>query len=259
MLAAQDGKELPMTALGRARPGLRGPRQELALIVLLGAAGAGLVWLAIRQGWADVETAAPKPLPVGMVRESGEALVPAAGALAIAALAGLAAVLATRGAARRGAGVILAAFGAGIIAVTATGVSAAAVLSAAAASDGSQAGSSGTAAGSVTAGGAGTSGAPLSGFPARVVFASFPWQAVVILGGVAIIAAGALVTWRAGHLPVMSARFDRSQAGQARAGDGHGGRQPGGTPGDSASIWEALSRGEDPTSPGASGHAGRRP
>jgi uncharacterized membrane protein (TIGR02234 family) len=249
-----------MTALGRARPGLRGPRQELALFVLLGAAGAGLVWLAIRQGWADVETAAPRPLPASVVSESGETLVPAAGALAIAALAGLAAVLATRGMARRGAGVILAAFGAGIIAVAGTGVSAARVLSAAAASDGSQAASGSSAPGSVTAGGgAGTSGAPLSGFPAHVVFASFPWQAVVILGGVAIIAAGALVTWRAGHLPVMSARFDRGQAGKASARDGQGGGQPGGTPGDSASIWEALSRGEDPTAPEASGHAGRRP
>ena len=44
---------------------------------------------------------------------SGNDLVPLAGALALAALAGLAAVIATRGVVRRAAGVLLALFGAG--------------------------------------------------------------------------------------------------------------------------------------------------
>jgi uncharacterized membrane protein (TIGR02234 family) len=238
-----------MSGADRARPGGRGPRQELALLLLLGAAGAGLVLLASRQGWADVETAAPRPLPPAVTAESGLALVPATGALAIAALAGLAAVLATRRMLRRIAGVVLAGFGAAIVAAVSAGISAASVLAAAAASDGSAASTGGASAGSTTGGG-GTGGgsAPLSGFPAHVVFVSFPWRALVVVGAVAIIAAGALVTWRAERLPVMSARFDRG-AGAAQAHDGghsdDGGRRGGHA--DSADLWEALSRGEDPT------------
>jgi uncharacterized membrane protein (TIGR02234 family) len=259
-----------MTASGRARSAVRGPRQELTLLLLLGAIGAGLALLASRQGWAQIETTAPRPLPAGSTTVSGQALVPAAGALAIAALAGLAAVLATRRTLRRVAGVVLAGFGAGIIAAVSVGISPAAVLAAAAASSGSGAGTGGAAAGSTTGGaGAGAGSVPLSGFPAHVVFASFPWRALDIVGGIAVIAAGALVTWRAQRLPVMSARFDRPgraagpgrptpvgepvpvppERGQA-GGEGDGGRGGDGDGGaaDAATMWEALSRGEDPTS-----------
>src|SRR5262249_35814879 len=52
-----------MTAGRPARPARGQPRRELALLLLLGAAGAGLALLAARQGWARVETAAPRPLP----------------------------------------------------------------------------------------------------------------------------------------------------------------------------------------------------
>src|SRR5262252_2319353 len=113
-----------------ASPG-RQPRRELLLLLLLGAAGAGLVLLVMRQGWARVETAAPRPLPASVVTVSGQALVPAASALALAALAGLAAVLATRRMLRRIAGVLLAGFGAGIAAAVLAGISAADVLAAA--------------------------------------------------------------------------------------------------------------------------------
>ena len=41
----------------------RRPRQELAVVLLLGLAGAGLILLAMRQEWAHVTTAVPKPLP----------------------------------------------------------------------------------------------------------------------------------------------------------------------------------------------------
>jgi hypothetical protein len=160
--------------------------------------------------------------------------------------------------------------------VVSAGISTASVLAAAAASDGSAADTGGASAGSTTGGGGtGGSAAPLSGFPAHVVFVSFPWRALAVAGAVAIIAAGALVTWRAQRLPVMSARFDRP-AGAGRehgAGEEHGARQEhgahqehgadrehgghrdegggrgdGGRRADSADLWEALSRGEDPTS-----------
>jgi uncharacterized membrane protein (TIGR02234 family) len=219
--------------------------------MLLGAAGAGLVLLAMRQGWAHIVTAAPKPLPVSVLSVSGQALVPAAAALAVAALACLAAVLATRGLLRRIAGVVLAGFGAGIAVAVSAGISAADVMTAA--SSGSPRGATGagvtpgSAAGSTTAGTSGAAGTPLSGFPGHVAFVSVPWRWAALVGARAIMAAGALVAWRAKRLPVMSSRFDAPArpAGSRPAVPAGGGRRPAD---DSASMWESLSRGEDPTS-----------
>ena len=47
-----------MDATGSRRPS---PRRELVLVLLLGLAGGGLVFLAVRAGWAHVRTAAPAP------------------------------------------------------------------------------------------------------------------------------------------------------------------------------------------------------
>ena len=86
---------------GGRRADLRSARRELALTLLLGAAGAGLIVLASRRGWAQVQTIPPRPLPASRVTVTGSALVPYAEALALAGLATLAAVLASRGLARR--------------------------------------------------------------------------------------------------------------------------------------------------------------
>jgi uncharacterized membrane protein (TIGR02234 family) len=227
------------------------PRRELALVLLLGVAGAGLVFLAMRQGWAQVHTTVPKPLPPGVMTETGQDLVPAADALAVAALASLAAVLATRRLLRRITGVVLAGFGAGIAVAIGTSVSAGHVLAAAASSGGPGTGSgAGTAAGSVTAGsvaaGGAVGGASVTGSsPGHVVFASFPWHGLALAGAVALVAAGALVAWRAERLPVMSSRFDApAAAGAATAAEAGRHERPAN---DSATIWESLSRGDDPT------------
>ena len=55
---------------------LRASRREYALGLALGAAGAGLVLLSARQGWARVATPAPAPLPASVVSVSGQDLVP---------------------------------------------------------------------------------------------------------------------------------------------------------------------------------------
>ena len=254
--AKGNTEEPQMTAGDPARAARREPRRELALLLLLGAAGAGLVLLAVRQGWAHVDTVAPRPLPASVTTETGQALVPAAAALALAALAGLAAVLATRRTLRRIAGVVLAGFGVGIAVAVSAGISAADVLAAAAVSAGAQTGAGtgpGSGLGSTTGGSTGQGGSaqgPVSGFPSHVVFASFPWRGVAFVGALAVIAAGALVTWRAAQLPVMSSRFDlpvRSGSPQppASAGARAGARSYRGS--DTAAIWESLSRGEDPT------------
>jgi uncharacterized membrane protein (TIGR02234 family) len=249
-------------ASARASTGAGSRRRELAALLLTGAAGSGLVLLALRQEWARVTTLAPRPLPTTVVVLTGQNLVPAAAALAVAALASLAAVLATRRLPRRITGLISAGLGAWIAVLVAGRISAAGVL-AAARGAGPPAGGSGagTAAGSVTAGGAGGAGGtgrPLTGFPAHVLLTATGWRGVVLAGALAVVAAGLVIMLRADRLPVMSGRYDRpvraagtdrvtartTAAGSART-------RP---PGDTASMWDALSAGGDPTAaPGRDG------
>ncbi len=233
-------------------------------ILILGVLGAGLALLALHQGWAHVRTAAPAPLPASVITDSGQSMIPYAEGLAIAALATLVAILATRSVARRVVGVLLAGLGAGIAAAALAGVSEA-VAVAAAASSLSPATGSGASTTSGDAGNGGASDLPnVAGFHSHAVLTAGPWQAATVLGGLAIIAAGVLVVWRASRLPVMSSRYDApavagpgrpaqppeppaaarvAATGPARpaAGPARPGRN------DSATMWESLSRGEDPT------------
>jgi hypothetical protein len=267
-------------------------RRTLARVLLLGAAGGGLVLLAAHQGWAQVLIAAPKPLPAGAVTVSGQALVPAATALALAALASLAAVLATRRTLRRIVGVVLAGFGVAIAVAVTAGISAADVRAAAASTGSAAAIGAAGGAGSATAGGSsGTSTTPVAGFAGHVVFSSFPWRGIAVAGALAVIAAGVLVAWRPDRMPVMSARYELpvrtgrrsaalSQSGTQRVGSAAAGSATIGsaaigsaaagsaTPAsatgvrdsasatgvrDSATMWEALNRGEDPTAASGDG------
>jgi len=303
-----------MTIGGGSRPGgpratARLARRELILTLLLGAVGAGLVFLASRQSWAHVRTVPPKPLPASSVTITGTSLVPYVDALALAGLATLAAVLASRGLARRLTGVLLAVLGASVAASAYT-VSSAAAVSAA----NSTVGPASAAAGSVMDGGTGqaASAAPnVAGAIPHVTFSAAGWQALVVFGAVAMISAGVLVALRAGRMAVMSSRYDsptavrrgaessqaasagpitaaatittaatrtipatrtteaqRSTGAQRTTGaqrstgaqrttafqgpnDAHTTAQA-----DSASMWEALNRGDDPTAaflPGADG------
>jgi uncharacterized membrane protein (TIGR02234 family) len=229
--------------LGDAVTGARlaaSARREYALVLLLGLAGAASVLLSVRQSWARVVTAAARPLPATTVSVRGQDLVPVAGALGLAALAGLAAVLATRGLARRLVGVLLAAFGAGAAVAVSVHLGTAAVLAAAAA-----AGRTGSPAGSVTGGSApglaGTGGAAPSiagvSLAGHVTMTGFPWRWAVLVGALAVIAAGLLVTWRGATWPVMSSRYDQPAA-----------RRP--HPADTATLWDSLSQGVDPTDAG---------
>ncbi|HEY7323179.1 MAG TPA: Trp biosynthesis-associated membrane protein [Streptosporangiaceae bacterium] len=224
------------------------PARELAAILLLGALGAGLVFLASRASWAHVRSIPPRPLPASNVAVSGAQLIPFAGALVLAGLATLGAVLATRGALRRGAGVLLTAIGASL-AATAFTVSTASAISAAAAGLGPAAAS----AGSVMDGSNPTAAAVpnVVGTIPTVSFSAGGWQAMVVAGALAMMCAGVLVVWRARRLAVMSSRYDSpaGTTGSAAAAHGHGGDVRTGreSTADAASMWEALSRGQDPT------------
>jgi uncharacterized membrane protein (TIGR02234 family) len=212
---------------------MRATRREFGLVLLLGAAGAGLVVFAVRQTWARAIFTPPHPLPAQQISVTGQQLVPLASALALAGLACLAAVIATRRVARRVAGALLAALGAGTAAAAGAGVSASGVLAAA------QAGAAGGALGGSTTGGTSPGGAShaivIAGSSGQAVMAGVPWRAAAIGGAVAIVLAGLATVWRGPRWPVMSARFERPGQRPARRAAG------------SASMWESLSRDLDPT------------
>jgi uncharacterized membrane protein (TIGR02234 family) len=244
----------PAASSGARRAG-NGKGREYALALLGGAAGAGLILLAVRQRWAEGVFTPPKPLSVQVIDVSGADLVPLAGALGLVALACLAAVIATRGALRRAAGVLLAALGAGAGVAAAAGVSAATVLSVAASKVGSPgAAAVSGAAGSTTGGSAGgTSGVSMIGATGQAIMTGTPWRVAVLAGALLIVVAGLATAWRGPSWPVMSARYDAPERGTGRGGTGHGrAAQPGKPQGatrarDSASMWESLSAGADPT------------
>ena len=250
-------------------------RREYTLALLVGAVGAGLIWLALREQWAQAVYTQPKPLPQQTVGVSGADLAPVAGALAVAALACLAAVIATRGVWRRAAGVLLALFGAGAGASVLMAVTAASVLRAAASHVGSpeSAAISGTA-GSTTSGSSASTGLVFGPTAGHAVIGGASWQALVIVGALMIFAAGLATVLRGADWPVMSSRYElprnrpvssaneasgsshpsgASDAGETGAAADLPGAEGGDTAAvaarqpDSASMWESLSGGEDPT------------
>jgi len=240
---------------------------ELAAVLISGAAGAGAALLATRQALASVIVRAPSPLPDTVRAVIVQDVRPVATALAVAALASLAAVLATRGVLRMLTGLITVTLGAGLAVIAAAPVTAAAVLTAAGRAGVSPASGSGagTAAGSVTAGNGAAPPGSIGGLPVHVVLGGTGWRVLMIVGAVLIAAAGIAVMARARHLPVMSGRYDRqarrrgaavpsagsttagstttgsATAASTRAGSTRAGSTRAGT------MWEALSAGNDPT------------
>jgi uncharacterized membrane protein (TIGR02234 family) len=223
--------------------------REYALALLAGAAGAGLTLLAVRQRWAQGVFTPPRPLSVQAINVSGADLVPLAGALALAALACLAAVIATRGVLRRVAGVLLAALGIGAGVAVAAGVSAATVLSVAAGKVGSPgAAAVSGAAGSTTSGSSGsTGGVSLVGATGHAVMTGTPWRVAVLAGALLIVAAGLAIAWRGPSWPVMSARYDAPERAAGSTGPASQAQGAAAKARDSASMWESLSAGADPT------------
>ena len=225
-------------------------RRQYGLALLAGAVGAGLILLAVKQRWAEAVFTPPRPLTPEVVGVSGADLVPLAGALAVAGLAGLAAVIATRGVLRRAAGVLLAAFGAGAGAAATTAVTAANVLSVAASHVASPESAAVTgAAGSTTSGSAGGGAVVVTG-AGHAVLSGTPWRVALLAGALLLFLSGLATILRGPDWPVMSARYDRPARRAAGATSSAGASGAPGTvsrPADSASMWESLTGGEDPT------------
>jgi uncharacterized membrane protein (TIGR02234 family) len=229
-------------------------RREFALVLLLGAVGAGLVVLAARQAWAQAVFTPPRPLPAQDISVTGQQLVPLASALALAGLACLAAVIATGSWARRVAGGLLAVLGAGAAVAVSAGVSASAVLATARADA-----ASGALGGSTTSGtspGGAVHGIVITGSAGQAVMTGASWRAAAVCGAVLIVLAGLATIWRGPRWPVMSARFQRSPGsggyGGAESPPVSGGLRGVAPPGqhrqhDSATMWESLNRDVDPT------------
>ncbi|HEY3879913.1 MAG TPA: Trp biosynthesis-associated membrane protein [Trebonia sp.] len=244
--AGQTPAAQPAVTARRASAAAQAKR-EYGYALLAGAVGAGLILLAVRQRWAQAVFAEPKPLTAQVIDVSGSDLVPLAGALALAALAGLAAVIATKGVLRRVAGVLLALFGAGAGVAVMTSVTAATVLSVAASKVASpESAAVSGAAGSTTSGSSSGGALVISGSAGHAIMTGTPWHVAVAAGALLIFLAGLATALRGPDWPVMGSRYD--------APEGHG--SPGGRaagPGgrsralDSATMWETLNGGEDPT------------
>ena len=208
-------------------------RREFGLVLLLGRGRCRPGRVRVRQTWAQAIFTPPRPLPAQQISVTGQQLVPLASALALAGLACLAAVIATRSVARRVAGALLAVLGAGAAVAAGAGVRASAVLATA------QADAAAGALGGSTTGGTSPGGAShaivVAGSSGQALMTGAPWHAAAVAGAAAIVLAGLATVWRGPGWPVMSARFDRP------------GQRPRQRAVDSASMWESLSRDLDPT------------
>ncbi|MEW2356636.1 Trp biosynthesis-associated membrane protein [Spirillospora sp. NPDC029432] len=211
------------------------PSRERGLAALLCAAGAGLTLLAAGRPWASVR--ARDAITPFAQELAGRDLSTVPGALGWAALAGLAALFATRGRVRAGVGALLALFGAGIGYAAVTSVQRADVAAA-----------------------AGEKSAMLRLAGSLSVDVA-PWWIASLAGGVLLVAAGLYTLVRGSRWPGMSARYERTRAPEgagkaASPGSNSAGSNSTGSKekrpaapkdDDPAGLWKSLDRGEDPT------------
>jgi uncharacterized membrane protein (TIGR02234 family) len=199
------------------------PARRLAYAVLACVAGAGLAIYAATRTWS-LEVITRPGLPDLRTARTGAEQMPLLVGLALVALAGGGALLATRGAARRALG--------GLLALTGVAVAVLAVL--------------------------GRSGLD----PRRAGAAATIWPAACVFGGAMIIVAGVAAARNGHRWPAMGSRYERgnvpSQPAEPGAGSGplppaghtrpHTGRDhPDAAPVDTRAAWDALDRGDDPT------------
>lgn len=202
-------------------------RAEFAGALLLDLIGAGAALLIATRTWQTIVTPRERPLADDVLHISGRTVDAAGTALALVALAGVVAVLATRGIGRRVIGAVLALDGVGLIwrAVADHGaVSAARARSLVHAKH------------------------PTVAVDPTVVphvTAQGSWPVLSALCGVLVLAAGALILLRGQRWAAMSTRYDAPEAAPAAPlseVDAQTARTRA-----SASLWSALDSGVDPT------------
>ncbi len=192
--------------------------------MVLDLAAAAVVLLLSTRVWQSVLLPRPRPLRDEVLHVSGRTVTAAPTAFALVALAGVVAVLASRGVARRLIGAVLLAAGAGVVA---SAVGATSALSK------TRIGSLAQSRNVVALGNPGTWQVS--------VHAQWAWGSVA--AGVVIALAGVIVCVRGGRWAAMSARYSAPTAtGADRVDDRDAEARA------QASMWSALERGDDPTS-----------
>jgi uncharacterized membrane protein (TIGR02234 family) len=190
-------------------------RRMFATALLLDLIGGGAALLIAGRPWQTVTVSRPRPLADELVHLSGKTLQPGVFGLALVALAGVVAVLATKRLGRRIVGTALVLAGALLVWRAASGL--AEVSPAQARSLAVRATSS--------IGVDGSSAVHLTHAPA--------WPLLTIVCGLLVIGSGLLVAVRGARWTVMSARYDAPLASARPQTD--------------AALWTALDRGDDPT------------
>ena len=194
-------------------------RLEFAAALLLLVAGAAVALIAATRTWVTLTVSREAPLGDLVLHVSGRQVDAAPTALALVALAGVVALLATRGIWRRLVGVVLALAGAAMIWRAAIASLSEAQAWKLIVEKLPSVGPANDAVGS-----SGVSGA---------------WSVLTSLCGALVLLAGVLIAWRGASWAGMSARYSRTPdpiedaaAAKARA---------------NASLWNSLDEGSDPT------------
>ena len=202
-----------------------GGRSGLAIAMAVTAAGGGLALLASAQAWDSVMVSRAAPLAGLTVHVAGRTLEPAVTGLGVVALAGVVALLATRGTARRGIGALIVLAGLLLGWRAVHGFSA---VSATRARELVAEARIGTTLGAAT--------------DVRVQVQQL-WPGLAVVAAVLIVFGGGLVFMHAGRWAVMGTRYD-APAGHAAAPPTAGAQAA--SVGDLA-MWKSLDRGDDPT------------
>lgn len=187
-----------------------------AVALVLDLLGSGAALLVASHTWQTITAERASPFPSITKHVNGRTIDAAPTALALVALAGVVAVLATRGLVRRVVGGVIAVAGAGLI---------------------WRAIESGDAVSSDRA--RDLLGWPLTACcfpsPSPRVEAPVVWPVLTAVCGVLIIVSGALIAWRGHRWQGMSARYETPPTQES---------DPAKT---AATLWTKLDRGEDPT------------
>lgn len=193
-------------------------RRELAAAVLLAAVGGALLLLVASRGWVSLRVDRQPPLPPLSRTIHGSDAQPLLNALGFVGLAGAVAILATRRIGRLLVGALLVAAGVAGLQRTVTdlnGMSPAHVLSLL------------------------EDAGPVVGIAAgarTTVHPDLPWMVCALAAGCLLILGGVLTIVRAGAWPVMGRRYERRQGRSARPAART-----------ERTMWDALDRGDDPT------------
>lgn len=210
-------------------------RRQMAIAVGGLAGGGGLALLAAARPWHTVTARRRPPLSPVVAEVAGRTVAPAVAGLAVVALAGVVAVLATRGFPRRLVGAALVVTGAGLAWQTVAGARAPGPSRARELLGSSRSG-------------------VVFEAGQRVQVTGHPGWAVLAGAGAALVGLGGLiVAWYGARWPALSARYEapvapRSETVNATgSGAGQGNQDHRDDRPSDLALWQSLERGQDPT------------